>query len=104
MRNRSPYSGYLAQYLDLITEAHARGLSLRAIAEALYDAGARAQSSEPIAWAPALTRDHHIRNLSTMAHYALVRLGLRIRKPGRKRLMLTARQRTNAEGETVWET
>jgi hypothetical protein len=69
------YGGYLHRFASLITDAHARGLGTREIAELLFEAGARADHG-----APPPTREDHIKNLRTMTLYALIRLGLRERK------------------------
>jgi hypothetical protein len=72
------YSGYLSEHLDLIRAAHARGEGSHAIAEELYLAGARAQTSEP--GVHELSPDHHLRNLQTMTLHVLRQLGLHVRK------------------------
>jgi hypothetical protein len=93
------YAGYLAKFADLLIEGHRAGLSTAALAERLYAAGARSDTSEPRA-AP-LSKQHQIRNLRTAALYALVRLGQRARIPrAAKSLTATARVIGN---QTVWE-
>ncbi len=52
------YAGYLAPYVATIRELHGRGASTREIAEALYEKGARARSSDP--HSIRLTREHHL--------------------------------------------
>ena len=75
---KTPYSGYLAPHVDRIREMHASGASTLAIAEALYEAGARAQTSGP--FPVKLTRADHLINLRAMVIYIERRLGLRIRR------------------------
>jgi hypothetical protein len=72
------YTGYLTAHLHLLRDSHARGAGTREIAELLYAAGARSDTSEP--GEHVLTYEHHIANLRTMALYALTRLGLPVRK------------------------
>jgi hypothetical protein len=93
------YAGYLSPFVDLLIEGHRAGLSTAALAERLYAAGARSDSSEPRAGP--LSKQHHIRNLRTMALYALVRLGQRARIP-RPTRSLTATARVIGN-QTVWE-
>jgi hypothetical protein len=93
------YTGYLTPFLPLVTDGHRRGLSTRAIAELLYAAGARADTSPGM---HRLTEAHHIKNLRVMVVYAQIRLGLRARRP-RARTQLTARPRRGAGGNVVWE-
>jgi hypothetical protein len=73
-----PYAGYLAPHVGLIRELHERGASTWAIAEALYDAGARAQTSSP--YSVAMGRANHLTNLQGMVIYIERRLGLRTRR------------------------
>jgi hypothetical protein len=76
------YAGYLAEHTDTIRDAYARGLGTRATAELLYEAGARANTSDPRVPAHALSREHHIANLRMMTLFVLQRLELRApRKP-----------------------
>jgi hypothetical protein len=85
------YTGYLAPHVDLIRTAHARGAGTGEIAGLLFEAGARASTSDPRAHAHELTRAHHVENLRMMTLYALQRLGLRApRKP--RGGLLTARR------------
>jgi hypothetical protein len=84
------YSGYLAPHVDLIRDAHSRGLGTREIAKLLYAAGARADTSDPSVHE--LTRAHHIANLQMMALYALQRLGLCAARKPRGGLQLTAKR------------
>jgi len=93
------YAGYLAPHLDLIIEGHKRGFPIRRIAELLYAAGARAQTSD--ARPRVLSREQHVANLQAMVAYVLVRLGLRTR---RSRRHLTARRCVAADGSVVWDT
>jgi hypothetical protein len=74
------YSGYLAVHTSLIRTLHEGGASTRAIAEALYDAGARASTSSPSPAEMTMTRDEHIANLHGMTYYVLQCLGLRTRR------------------------
>ena len=94
MAPRTPptYTGYLAPHLDLIVAAHQRGLSPHLIAERLFAAGARAQTSDP----------NHIADLRAMTLYVLRRLGLR-QQQRRRRRQLTARPRQSKDGTVVWE-
>jgi hypothetical protein len=55
---------------------HEAGANTREIAEALYAAGARANTSEPGIPPYKLRREHHITNLKMMTLFALQRLGL----------------------------
>ena len=93
------YTGYLAPFADLLIEGYREGLSTVALAERLYEAGARADTSEP--GAALMSRQHHIRNLRAMVVYAQVRLGLRMRI-SRAARTLTARARVIGE-QTIWE-
>jgi hypothetical protein len=74
----STYRGYLADHLERIRDLHARGGSTRAIAEALYDAGARARSSSP--YSSDLDRAGQLVNLRGMVIHIQRRLGLRTRR------------------------
>jgi len=85
------YGGYLASHIDVIAEGFHQGLSPRAIAEHLYQRGARASHAIP-------TREDHIRSLRAMVVYVLMRLGLRVRIPRAART-LTAKP----IGNGVWE-
>lgn len=89
------YTGYLAPHIALVIEGHRQGLPPAAIAERLYQAGARAQSSERHI---VLTPERHVRNLQGMVIYVLMRLGLRVRIPRAAR-RLTARP----NADRVWE-
>jgi hypothetical protein len=93
------YAGHLAPHLDLIIDGHRRGLSIRDIAEALYAAGARAETSDP-GQLRQLSQAHHVVNLAAMVAYVLTRCGLRKR---RSRRQLTARPRAAEDGTVVWE-
>src|SRR5205823_2225152 len=72
------YSGYLAAHVELIRDLHGRGASTWAIAEALYAAGARADTSGP--YPVEMSRADHLVNLRGMVIYVQRRLGLRIRR------------------------
>jgi hypothetical protein len=85
------YDGYLAPHLDLIRERHARGANTREIAEALYMAGARADTSAPGVFR--LTRANHVENLRMMTLYALQRLQLRAPRKARGGLLNAKRRR-----------
>jgi hypothetical protein len=74
------YNGYLRDHVEQIRALHERGATTREIAESLYLAGARANTSEPAAHARVMSREHHIANLQTMALFVLQRLGLRHRR------------------------
>lgn len=71
------YHGYLACHIELIRDLHGRGASTRAIAIALYDAGARAHTSSP--YSSDLDRAGHVTNLRGMVIYVQQRLQLRVR-------------------------
>ncbi len=75
--SETTYSGYLAKYTEMIRDLHGRGASTRAIATALYAAGARASTSNPN---DRLSRAEHLVNLRGMVLYVQRRLGLRIRR------------------------
>ena len=84
------YTGYLTPYLDRIRAMHGAGHGTREIADALYAAGARANTSAPGVPSYKLTKAHHIKNLRVLTLFALKRLGLRTR---------TRRNRSNIERE-----
>ncbi len=77
MKPSTPYSGYLAAYVELIRALHEDGATTGAIAEALYAAGARARTSDPRSGR--LSRKQHLVNLRAMIIHVQRRLGLRIR-------------------------
>jgi hypothetical protein len=79
MEANAPYTGYLVPFVGLIRAMHERGASTMATAIALYDAGARAHTSDP-SHAPGMTRQDHCRNLRAMVIYAQRRMGLRVRR------------------------
>jgi hypothetical protein len=74
----SNYNGYLVAHVGRIRELHERGASTRGIAEALFEVGARAQTSGsgPVE----MSRTAHITNLQVMVIYVQQRLGLRVRR------------------------
>jgi hypothetical protein len=74
------YNGYLRDHVEQIRTLHECGATTREIAESLYLAGARANTSEPAAHSRVMSREHHIANLQTMALFVLQRLGLRRRR------------------------
>ena len=75
------YSGYLSPHADRILAMHQDGAGTRAIAEALYQSGVRADTTSP--YILKMQRAHHIANLRLMVLHMLQRHGLRVR---RKRL------------------
>jgi hypothetical protein len=74
------YNGYLRDHVEQIRALHERGATTREIAESLYLAGARTNTSDPAAHSRVMSREHHIANLQTMALFVLQRLGLRRRR------------------------
>ena len=64
---------------------HEAGSSTRQIAEALFNDGARASTSDPNVRPFKLAREHHIKNLRMMVLHALQRLGLRTRRTRARR-------------------
>ena len=73
------YNGYLAAHVECIRTLHESGASTAAIAEALYAAGARAQTSDPYP-NKKMDRAAHLVNLRAMVIHVQRRLGLRIRR------------------------
>ena len=74
------YSGYLRGHVEQIRTLHERGATTREIAESLYLAGARANTSDPAVLSRVMSREHHVTNLQTMVLFVLQRLGLRRRR------------------------
>ena len=66
------YRGYLDPHVDLICAMHRDGHSTRAIAEALYRLGARADTTD-LFTTTKMKREHHIKNLRLMVLHVLKR-------------------------------
>jgi hypothetical protein len=80
MSKDTAYDGYLSPHLDRIREMHEAGCGTREIAEALFNDGARASTSDPNVRPSKLSREHHVKNLRGMVLHTLQRLGLRTRQ------------------------
>jgi hypothetical protein len=72
------YRGYLAPHVERIRAMHLAGADTRAIAEELYQLGARAHSTNP--FGQKMRRVHHVVNLRLMTLHVLQRMGLRTRR------------------------
>jgi hypothetical protein len=94
------YSGYLTAYVPQIRELHGTGATVRQIAEAIFAAGARAQTSEPIQLD--MSRDHHVANLALMVLYVLRRLGLRSPRRVRVLRLKAERDASSEKGALAW--
>ena len=69
------YCGYLAPHVECIRAMHLAGANTRAIAEELYQRGARAQTVNPYVVSK-MRRMHQVANLRAMTLHVLHRLGL----------------------------
>jgi hypothetical protein len=71
------YRGYLSPYVERILAMHRDGADTRAIAEALYALGVRANTTDPNL---RMRRAQHVGNLRLMVLHVLQRHGLRTRR------------------------